>query len=95
MREQPEITLAEALAIRERYGRVGYPSRALKHILYLANQEVEKQASIAVARLTDGLCVECWGDGFRRISSSMLGGPCEKCGGTGRTALNKEGQSDE
>jgi len=84
---EPELTLAEALAIRERYGRVGYPNKALHHILTLANREIEAQASLAVERITKGLCTECWGDGFKSISAAVLSGPCEKCDGTGHATL--------
>ena len=82
--EPLELSLAEAIAIRDRYGKIGNKNHLTRNILYEANRIIDQSAEAAFERVSKGICTDCWGDGFNRIGPGLLGGPCGKCKGTGR-----------
>lgn len=92
MSEIAELSLEEALAVHFAYSKLGHPNRAQSHLVSTAREIIEARAAEAAQRFTKGLCTTCWGDGWNRISDSMLRGPCEACNGSGRL---KSKQSQE
>lgn len=84
------LTLAEAIACKLTYTRLGYPGKAKQRVLFEADEVIRKEAHKAASRIEANLCTTCWGDGFHRTAPAVLSGPCHACGGSGRAALAKE-----
>lgn len=76
----------DALIILHAYGNMPYKNKAASVVCYEAQKVLTEEATRLMQEHTRPLCSTCWGDGFHRLSDSILSGPCEVCGGSGKRA---------
>lgn len=78
------MTPLEALIVLREYRDLPYKAKAAQYVCTQANKVLTEEATRLMQEQTRGVCPTCWGDGFHRVSDTLLGGPCETCGGSGR-----------
>ncbi len=88
------MTPLEALIVLREYKDLPYKAKAAQYVCSQANKVLTEEATRLMQEQTRGLCTKCWGDGFHRISGSMLSGPCESCNGSGRSPADVGGASN-
>jgi len=78
------MTPTDALLLLQEFAHAGYKSRALETVLFRARKVIADEAARRLQDFVGELCATCWGDGWNRLSPTILRGPCETCNGTGR-----------
>lgn len=78
------MTPLEALIVLREYKAMPYKNKAANYVCSQAEKVLTDEATRLMQEHTRGVCTTCWGDGFHRVSDTLLGGPCHACGGSGR-----------
>lgn len=78
-----EMSVPEALAVLHEHRGLGDPNRFQRNALAAAKETIKRASIAAINRMVGSVCTTCWGDGWHRITETMLAGPCESCNGTG------------
>ena len=80
------MTPLEALIVLREFKAMPYKNKVANHVCSEAEKVLTDEATRLMQEQARGVCTTCWGDGFHRVSDTLLGGPCQTCGGSGRRA---------
>lgn len=90
-----DLSLPDALAIIHTYSGTHIKSRLLRHILHSAERVVGEAAKEVATRIQDGVCTDCWGDGWGQRGGPAVVGTCQTCGGTGLAPNHPKEKTNE